>query len=120
MWGADLTPYYSQTFAFGDAGGFPITLPANTLVGAHDPAITVMFCLSCHDGNLALNGMMKGQTVETIPNHIGGTAPTLLGRGYDNMTAGDYNNDHPVGPKAAVGCGGQYNWDCSLTAPASC
>ena len=30
LWGADLTPYYNQTFAFGDAGGFPITLPANT------------------------------------------------------------------------------------------
>ena len=114
LWGADLQPYYNQTFAFGDAGGYPVTTPANTLLGAHDPATTIMFCLSCHDGNIALNGMMKGQTVETIPNQIGGTAPTLLGRGYDNMTAGDYNNDHPVGPKATVGCGGQYNWDCSF------
>ena len=114
LWGADLTPYYNQTFAFGDAGGYPVTTPANTLAGAHDPATGIMFCLSCHDGNLALNGMMKGQTVETIPNQIGGTAPTLLGRGYDNMTANDYNNDHPVGPIAVVGCGGQYNWDCSF------
>jgi len=23
LWGADVTPYYNQTFAFGDAGGFP-------------------------------------------------------------------------------------------------
>jgi len=116
LWGADLTPYYNQTFAFGDAGGYPITLPANTLAGAHDPATGVMFCLSCHDGNLAVNGMMKGQTVETIPNQIGGTAPTLLGSTENNMRAGDYNNDHPVGPTAAVGCGGQYNWDCSFDA----
>ena len=114
LWGADLTPYYNQTFAFGDAGGYPITLPANTLAGAHDPATGVMFCLSCHDGNLAVNGMMKGQTVETIPNQIGGTAPTLLGSSENNMRAGDYNNDHPVGPNATVGCGGQYNWDCSF------
>jgi hypothetical protein len=116
LWGADLTPYYNQTFAFGDAGGYPITLPANTLAGAHDPATGVMFCLSCHDGNLAVNGMMKGQTVETIPNQIGGTAPTLLGSTENNMRAGDYNNDHPVGPQATVGCGGTYNWDCSFDA----
>jgi len=116
LWGADIGPYYNQTFAFGDNGTYAITLPANQSGGAHDPATGVMFCLSCHDGNIALNGMMKGQTVETIPNQIGGTAPTLLGRGYDNMTAGDYNNDHPVGPLATVGCGGQYNWDCSFDA----
>ncbi len=34
LWGADLTPYYNQTFAFGDAGGYPITTPANTLGGS--------------------------------------------------------------------------------------
>jgi len=115
LWGADVQPYYSQTFAFGDAGKYAITLPASTAAGAHDPGVGVMFCLSCHDGNLALNGMMTGQTVETIPNQIGGTAPTLLGRAYDNMAKGDYNNDHPVGPLATVGCGGSYNWDCTYS-----
>jgi hypothetical protein len=114
LWGADLTPYYNQTFAFGDAGAYPITTPANTLAGAHDPATGVMFCLSCHDGNLAKNGMMTGQTVEQIPNKIGGTAPTWLGSTENNMRAGDYNNDHPVGPLAVVGCGGTYDWDCSF------
>jgi len=121
LWGANVTPYYNQTFAFGDAGGFPITTPANMSAGAHDPTVVVMLCLSCHDGNLAVNGMMKGVTVETIPNAIGGNAPTWLGN--DGNTKGDYNNDHPVGPKATIGCGGQYNWDCTivgakLTAPA--
>lgn len=121
LWGANVTPYYSQTFAFGDGGGFPITTPANMSAGAHDPTVTVMLCLSCHDGNLAVNGMMKGITVETIPNAIGGNAPTWLGN--DGNNKGDYNNDHPVGPKATIGCGGQYNWDCAivgakLTAPA--
>ena len=48
------------------------------------------------------------------PNKIGGTAPTWLGN--DGGTKGDYNNDHPVGPLAQVGCGGQYNWDCSFDA----
>jgi len=112
LWGADVTPYYTQTFAFGDAGGYPVTTPANMSAGAHDPTVVIMLCLSCHDGNLAKNGMMTGQTVEVIPNAIGGHAPTWLGN--DGGTPGDYNNDHPVGPKATIGCGGQYNWDCTI------
>ena len=71
----------------------------------------IMFCLSCHDGNLAKVGWMKGQTVETLPI-VGGTAPTLLGN--DGTTAGNYHNDHPVGNQATIGCGGQYNWDCTI------
>ena len=38
----------------------------------------ILLCLSCHDGSIAKVGMMKGQTVETLPV-VGGTAPTLLG-----------------------------------------
>ena len=38
--------------------------------------------------------------------------PTLLGN--DHTTAGNYLNDHPVGLNAAIGCGGQYNWDCTI------
>ena len=114
LWGANVVPYYSQTFAFGDAGGYPVTTPANMAAGAHDPNVVIMLCLSCHDGNIAVNGMMKGVTVETIPNAIGGNAPTWLGNEAGG-TKGDYTNDHPVGPKAQIGCGGQYNWDCTIT-----
>jgi len=120
LWGADLTPYYNQTFAFGDGGSYVYTAPASQV--AHDGLSGIMECLSCHDGNLAKNGMMKGSTVETIPNAIGGNAPTLLGS--DGGTAGDYKNDHPVGQQAIVGCGGTYDWDCAIdstgkiTAPA--
>jgi len=42
--------------------------------------VGIMLCLSCHDGNLAVNGMMTGHTFETIPNAIGGHAPTWLGK----------------------------------------
>jgi len=66
--------------------------------------------LSCHDGNLAKVGMMKGKTVETLPI-VGGNAPTLLGN--DGSKAGNYANDHPVGAQAIVSCGGQYSWDCT-------
>jgi cytochrome c553 len=82
--------------------------------GAHDGQVGIMLCLSCHDGNLATNGMMKGTTVETVPGGNTGKAPTLLGN--DGTVAGNYGNDHPVGPLAIVGCGTTYTWDCVANA----
>jgi len=119
LWGQDLTPLYGQVINFSGDGAatYQVTLPANqaavTALGAHDPTSVIIFCLSCHDGNLAKPGMMKGQTVETLPI-MGGTAPTFLGN--DGSGAGNYGNDHPVGVNAAFGCGGTYNWDCTITA----
>ncbi len=124
LWGQDLTPLYGQTLNF--AGARPVTLPAtftpvpptagpytggqNGTLSNSDAATIVLLCLSCHDGNLAKVGMMTGTTVETLPI-VGGKAPTFLGN--DGTTAGNYINDHPVGPSAVVACGGQYNWDCT-------
>jgi hypothetical protein len=111
LWGQDLTPLYGQTLNFGDGGSFAVTLPAaGAITSAHDANTGILFCLSCHDGNLAKVGMMKGSTVETLPV-VGGKAPTLLGN--DGSKAGNYNNDHPVGSQAIAGCGGQYSWDCA-------
>jgi len=111
LWGQDLTPLYGLTLNFGDAGGYPVTLPAaGTITSAGDAATVVLFCLSCHDGNLAKPGMMHGTTVETLPI-VGGNAPTFLGN--DGTVAGNYNNDHPVGAKAVVTCGGTWAWDCT-------
>jgi len=114
--GENLTPLYGKPYGFG-GGGYPVTLPTsqanvNTL-GIGDPTVIVLFCLSCHDGNLAQGGMMKGVTVETLPI-VGGTAPTLL----NSAAAGsaNYVNDHPVGPSATIGCGGAWNWDCTNNA----
>jgi hypothetical protein len=114
LWGQDLTPLYGQVLTFSGDGKstYQVTLPAKgTLTSAHDANTIILFCLSCHDGNLAKVGMMKGVTVETLPV-VGGTAPTLLGAdgtGSTNM----YQNDHPVGAAAVVTCGGQYSWDCT-------
>jgi hypothetical protein len=113
LWGQDLQPLYGQVLGFGDTGGYTVTLPANGVgLSAHDATAAVIFCLSCHDGNLAKVGMMAGTTVETLPV-VGGKAPTLLGN--DGTTAGNYWNDHPVGGAAIVGCGGvaAYQWDCT-------
>jgi len=113
LWGQNLSPLYGQTIVFG-GGGYSVTLPSSItgFTGAQDPNFVIIACLSCHDGNLAKFGMMQGQTVETLPI-VGGHAPTLLGN--DGTPAGNYNNDHPVGPSAAMGCGGQYNWDCTIS-----
>ena len=74
-----------------------------------------MTCLSCHDGNIAKGGHMLNQVYETLPATYGpNKPPTLLGN--DGGTAGDYLNDHPVGDNAVFGCGGQYNWDCTIAA----
>jgi len=113
LWGEDLTPLYNQTIAFGDNGTYTVTFPANgSTLSAHDAISGIMFCLSCHDGNLAKVGWMHGRTVEPLPI-VGGTAPTLLGN--DGTQAGNYHNDHPVGNLAVIGCGGQYNWDCTIS-----
>jgi len=132
LWGEDLTPLYGQTFTF--AGGRTVTIPNYgttpvTVGGTTYPAVgfptspsdgtfIIAACLSCHDGNVAVVGMMTGKTVETVTiNGATFRPPTLLGN--DGSTPGNYLNDHPVGPQAVVSCGGQYNWDCTVNANGS-
>ena len=124
LWGQDLSPLYGKTLQFGDSrGNWTITLPnygtTGTKPGNFDQfggPFAVIACLSCHDGNLAKPAMMQGTTVEALPNSAvsGGHAPTFLGN--DGTSAGNYLNDHPVGPNALLGCGGTYDWDCTVNA----
>ncbi len=145
LWGTNLTPLYGQTFGFGSnprgTGPYLVTIPnygttsvtvggvsvnGQNLPATPDGTFVIAACLSCHDGNIAVNGMMKGTAYETVTiNGVTFNPPTLLGN--DGSTPGNYGNDHPVGPQAVVGCGGPYNWDCvgnsdgsiSFTGPAS-
>ena len=112
LWGEDLGPLYGQTLSFGDEGSFDITFPGS-LSGAtpeEEQVVTgVMMCLSCHDGNLAKGAMMTNQSYEQaaglLPASYGpGVIPTLLGN--DGTGAGNYENDHPIGPKATLGAVG--------------
>jgi len=120
LWGEDLSPLYGQTLTFG-GGCCSVTIPnygAGLPASADDGTFVITACLSCHDGNLAKVGMLKGTTVETVT--IGGATfhpPTLLGN--DGSTPGNYLNDHPVGPLAHPGCGGPYDWDCTVNADGS-
>jgi len=114
LWGQDLTPLYGQTFSFSGDGSstYSVTLPAaGTLTSAHDANTVILFCLSCHDGVLTKAGVMQGHTVEALPRLAVG-APTLLAQAAPSAGK-PYSNDHPVGGYANVGCGGQYNWDCT-------
>jgi len=121
LWGQNLTPLFGYSTSFSGDGSkarYPVTLPASgTITSAHDANTVILFCLSCHDGVTATVGMMKGQTVETLPV-VGGTAPTLLAKAAP--TGGwAYSNDHPVGGSANVSCNPAatpevgYNWDCT-------
>ncbi len=121
LWGEDMSPLYGQTLVFG-GGGYSVTLPNYASAGfptsPSDGYFGIITCLSCHDGNLAKVGLMKGTTVETVT--IAGATfnpPTLLGN--DGSSVGNYMNDHPVGPSATFACGGTHNWDCTVNANGS-
>jgi cytochrome c553 len=118
LWGQDVGSLYGQTLTFGgtlQGTSYPETLP--TSMNATTPDVAgLLTCLSCHDGNYARGAMMKNQVYETLPPTYGtyNKIPTLLGN--DGTTVGNYLNDHPVGLNAVMGCGGQYNWDCTISA----
>ena len=108
LWGQDLGPMYNQVLGFGDEGSYDITLPPDS---ATNEQLTtgVMMCLSCHDGNIAKGAMMTNQAFEQAAGLLPGgygpnPIPTLLGN--DGSAAGNYKNDHPIGPKATLGAVG--------------
>jgi formate-dependent nitrite reductase cytochrome c552 subunit len=117
LWGEDVSSLYGKTIITGQSehGSFSATLPTSITAGTPDVAGLLM-CLSCHDGNYASQAMMKNKVYESLPSTYGttNTIPTLLGN--DGTTAANYLNDHPVGLNADMGCGGPYDWDCTIDA----
>jgi len=115
LWGQDVAPLFGKSIITGqdDRGGnYPETLPASFNAGTPDVG-GILTCLSCHDGNWAKGAMMQNKVYETVPStYASQNIPTLLGN--DGNGLGDYLNDHPVGLNAAISCGGQYNWDCTI------
>jgi hypothetical protein len=111
LWGQDLGPLYGYTLKLGDGGEFVYTLPTSAQFETAEADVTgTMMCLSCHDGNIAKGAMMTNWSYEQknnlLPPDLYGTAhiPTLLGN--DGTTAGNYENDHPIGPNANLGAVG--------------
>jgi hypothetical protein len=112
LWGQDLGPLYGASITQGDnvSGGstYATTLPAqNEFFNMPEEITGVMMCLSCHDGNIAQGAMMTNKSYEQaaglLPAGLYGPAaiPTLLGQ--DGTAAGNYYNDHPIGPQATLG-----------------
>jgi hypothetical protein len=105
LWGEDIGPLYNQTLTF--AGGYQASFGAK-FSGTPERMVTgVMYCLSCHDGNIAKGAMMQNASFEQaaglLPTGVygAGKIPTLLGN--DGTAAGNYLNDHPIGPAANLG-----------------
>ncbi len=119
LWGTDTNPIATGYATITFDGSYPVTLAGQTWSsGALYTGVAT--CLSCHDGNVSKGAMMSGQAYEqsfgllnfatnvgsnhqAAPVNLYGAnpIPTLLGN--DGGTAGDYGNDHPVGPKANLG-----------------
>jgi len=111
LWGQDTGSLLGQSMTF--SGGTVVNLPA--ALSATTPDVSgVLMCLSCHDGNFATGAMMKNVVYETLPATYGtfNSIPTLMGN-EGSLGVGNYTANHPVGLNAVVGCGGQWNWDCT-------
>jgi hypothetical protein len=105
LWGQDLGQIAGLgSIATGTGGGFPVEFADMDT----RPRIKtgVVMCLSCHDGNVAKGAMLTNQSFEQAagllpPGYGLQPIPTLLG--HDGGTAGNYTNDHPIGPEANIG-----------------
>ncbi len=119
LWGQDMWAITSQTLKFGGgytyAGGYTVAFTQGEWTASTPPyQALIASCLSCHDGNVSKGAMMMNASYEQqigLPNGAGeytttgplygsATIPTLLGNDFGQ--AGDYLNDHPVGPLANV------------------
>ena len=105
LWGQDIGPLIAYGgILTGTGGAFPVEFA--DLESRPRIMTGVVMCLSCHDGNVAKGAMMTNQSYEQAagllpPGYGLQPIPTLLGN--DGGTAGNYTNDHPIGPEASLG-----------------
>jgi hypothetical protein len=105
LWGQDIGPVAGMgTIGTGSGGEFKVEFA--DLETRPRIKTGVVFCLSCHDGNVAKGAMMANQSFEQKagllpPSYGTQPIPTLLG--YDGGSTGNYSNDHPIGPEANIG-----------------
>jgi len=120
LFAQDMGPLFGETFDFSDVtntgsrNSYLFTAPANgnyTTMTAQQYSDTrgIIMCLACHDGVVAKGAMMQNwayeQQIGALPSSYGTkNIPTLLGEGTNigSSTAGNYNNDHPVGENASL------------------
>jgi len=119
LWGTDTAAIEAGYTTISFDGSYPVSLGGLTW-SSGSLYTGVATCLSCHDGNVSKGAMMSGQAYEqsfgllNFATNVGSNGqaapvnlygsnpiPTLLGN--DGGVAGDYANDHPVGPAANLG-----------------
>jgi len=112
LWGQDIGPILALPTISTGGGKYAVSL---TLAQTTQPKILtgIVFCLSCHDGQVAKGAMMTNQSFEQAagllpPSYGSQPIPTLLGN--DGGVAGNYQNDHPIGQAATVGAAGITNY----------
>ncbi len=103
LWGQDIGPVLGLATLSTGSGNYSVDL---TKTATQTRILTgIVYCLSCHDGNVAKGAMMTNQSFEQAAGLLPATygsqpIPTLLGN--DGGTAGNYENDHPIGQAATV------------------
>ena len=102
LWGQDIGPLIGLQLNTG-GGNYLADLAYATT--RERVKTGIVYCLSCHDGNVAKGAMMTNQSFEQaaglLPSSYGSLPiPTLLGA--DGGTAGNYANDHPIGLNAKI------------------
>jgi len=113
LWGQDIGPIINLgTIYTGGSTGANARYPVSMTSASSRITSGVIFCLSCHDGNVAKGAMMTNQAYEQVlgllPSSYGALPiPTLLGN--QEGAAGNYENDHPIGPNANISALGLAN-----------
>jgi len=120
LFAQDMGPLFNEVFDFSDITNtgsrnkYVFTAPTSSdPIGMTSQQYSdfrgILMCLACHDGVVAKGAMMQNhayeQQIGALPTSYGGkNIPTLLGIGTNIglSTAGNYNNDHPIGEAASL------------------
>jgi len=127
LWGTDVSLITQETLnvggGYGNGGvGYVLNFGgASQYTSTSLPVVaSIASCLSCHDGNFSKGAMMTGYSYEQATGMLAkivgagtgattgplyGTAPIPTWLGNESAAggpAGDYLNDHPVGPNANI------------------
>jgi hypothetical protein len=105
LWGQDIGPIMTKNTFITGGGAYTVDLSVINSTNYGRMMTGIVYCLSCHDGQVAKGAMMTNASFEQaaglLPATYGSqTIPTLLGA--DGGPAGNYLNDHPIGPSATV------------------
>lgn len=112
LWSPDLGPVYARNTLPDEAALDSVALPTPS-EDLDSVFSSIMICLSCHDGNIAVGAMMTNQayqpTLAGIPSGYGENAIPIF-PGYERVYSTRHLYlDHPIGPQANLRAVGVAN-----------